>query len=141
MIKAFILDDEASAINTLTLMLKRYVPEIASIQSSTNPTQAIQGIQTFLPHIVFLDIQMPVINGFEWLKKIPSPGFDVIFTTAYDNYAIQAIRFSALDYLLKPINSTELRAAVNRFLVKQNVKDEQNLLYKNLLHNIHTEQK
>lgn len=141
MVKAFILDDEPSAVTTLTLMLKRYVPEITHIQSATHPVQAIQAIQSFLPHLVFLDIQMPVTNGFEWLKKIPAMTFDVIFTTAYDNYAIQAIRFSALDYLLKPINSTELRAAVNRFLVKRNVKEEQGLLYKNLLHNVHNEQK
>jgi two-component system LytT family response regulator len=141
MIKAFILDDETSAINTLTLMLKRYVPEITQIQSSIQPMQAAQSIHDFLPHLVFLDIQMPVINGFEWLKKFPSPTFEVIFTTAHDNYAIQAIRFSALDYLLKPITAVELRAAVNRFIEKQKLKDDQRQLYSNLLHNINNEQK
>lgn len=141
MIKAFILDDEASAITTLTLMLKRYVPEITHVQSATSPAQALQSVRSFLPHLVFLDIQMPVINGFEWLKKIQTPTFDIIFTTAHDNYAIQAIRFSALDYLLKPINANELRAAMNRFLLKRNAAEEQDLLYRNLLHNVHAEQK
>jgi len=139
--KAFILDDEASAITTLSLMLKRYIPEITEIQSATQPVPTIQDIQKFNPNLVFLDIQMPVVNGFEWLKRFPHRTFDVIFTTAHDNYAIQAIRFSALDYLLKPIDAAELRSAVNRFLMKRDDREGQNQLYKNLLFNIGAEQR
>lgn len=97
MIKALIIDDEPSAINTLRLMLERYVPEITDLRFTSNPEEALEIIQKTPPDILFLDIQMPLMNGFELLRKVPSINFKVIFTTAHDQYAIQAIRFSALD--------------------------------------------
>lgn len=135
MIKVLIVDDEPSAVNTLVLLLERYVPEATHIEKATSPIDALKLISVYKPQLVFLDIQMPRMNGFEFLRKAAPLSFDVIFTTAYDHYAIQAIRYSALDYLLKPIDATELRAAVNRFIVKRSEKQSQTLI-DNLLVNV-----
>jgi two-component system LytT family response regulator len=85
---------------------------------------------------VFLDVEMPHKNGFDFLVELKNPGFDVIFTTAYNQYAIQAIRFSALDYLLKPVDPDELKAAVQRHLEKQVSEQQKRELYRNLVENI-----
>jgi two-component system, LytTR family, response regulator len=136
MIKALIIDDEQAAINTLQLMLERYVPEITELFVTTNPTQGLELIKTHEPHLLFLDIQMPLLSGFDLLKKISPVNFNIIFTTAHDQYAIEAIRFSALDYLLKPIDADELRTAVDKFLTKELFPHSRALLYKNLVRNI-----
>lgn len=136
MIKALIIDDEPSAINTLRLMLERYVPEITDLQTANDPAQGLVLIKTFQPQLLFLDIQMPVMNGFELLKQLPQINFTIIFTTAHDQYAIQAIRFSALDYLLKPIDADELRGAVDKFMARTIVNMGKHALYQNLLHNL-----
>ena len=136
MIKALIIDDEPSAVNTLRLMLERYIPEITILRSINDPQEALPLIKSFQPDLLFLDIQMPVLNGFELLKRIPGLSFEIIFTTAHDQYAIQAIRFSALDYLLKPIDADELRAAFDKFMSRHNLKIGNQPLYQNLMHNI-----
>lgn len=136
MIKAVIIDDEPSAVNTLLLMLKRYVPEIKSFKTTTDPAEGLELIKAFQPHLLFLDIQMRVMDGFELLKKLPQINFHIIFTTAYDEYAMEAIRFSALDYLLKPIDADELRAAVDKFMIKEVIQLGQQTLYSNLMHNL-----
>ena len=105
MIKALIIDDEPSAVTTLRLMLDRYVPEIRELISTNNVVEGLELIKSFQPQLLFLDIQMPVMTGFEMLKRLPEINFNIIFTTAHDQYAIEAIRFSALDYLLKPIDA------------------------------------
>lgn len=114
-------------------MLERYVPEINVQLALNDPVAAIVQLQQLQPDLVFLDIQMPVLNGFEMLKRLPAVNFSIIFTTAHDQYAIEAIRFSALDYLLKPIDAEELKAAIERF--KQQGAGSQ-LLYQNLIKNI-----
>ena len=136
MIKALIVDDEPSAVNTLRLMLERYIPEITMLRSTNDPQEALPLIKSIQPDLLFLDIQMPVLNGFELLKRIPGFSFEIIFTTAHDQYAIQAIRFSALDYLLKPIDADELRAAFDKFMSRNNLKTGNQTLYQNLMHNI-----
>lgn len=141
MIKAIIIDDEPSAINTLRLMLERYVPEITDLHFTSNPEEALEIIQKTPPDILFLDIQMPLMNGFELLRKVPSINFKVIFTTAHDQYAIQAIRFSALDYLLKPIDADELRGAINLYLQRNHTDQVHDDQYKNLLNNIKAKDK
>lgn len=115
MTKVLIIDDEPSAVTTLELMLARYASDLGRIESSTDPLDALQLIKVYKPQLVFLDIQMPRMNGFQFLREAGDVPFEVIFTTAYDHYAIQAIRYSALDYLLKPIDAVELKAAVSRF--------------------------
>jgi two-component system, LytTR family, response regulator len=136
MIKALIIDDEPSAVNTLQLMLNRYIPEIDELKSVSDPQEGLSVLKDFKPDILFLDIQMPVLNGFEILQKSQPIQSDIIFTTAHDQYAIQAIRFSALDYLLKPIDSEELRNAFDKFLARRVVSMGNQALYQNLIHNI-----
>lgn len=136
MIKALIIDDEEVAVNVLTLLIERHIPEITSIRPVTNVSDALGIIADFKPDIVFLDIEMPYQNGFELLKSLPQISFDIIFTTAYDKYAIQAIKFSALDYLLKPIDADELRESFNRFVQKTIVNQNKDEAVKNLLNNL-----
>ncbi len=141
MIKSLIIDDEQSATNTLRLMLDRYVPQINEVKSTNNAHEGIELIKTFQPHLLFLDIQMPAMTGFELLKKLPHINFSIIFTTAHDEYAIDAIRFSALDYLLKPIDADELQAAFKRFLEKNIPSKGRYDLYENFMYNINAHNK
>lgn len=134
MIKALIIDDEPSAVNTLQLMLKHYAPEITECKTTNDPHEGLQLIKTYQPGLLFLDIQMPLMTGFDLLKQVPQIQFNIIFTTAHDEYAIEAIRFSALDYLLKPIDADELQKAIERYIAKSGT-DKQ--LYNNFLNNIH----
>lgn len=136
-----IIDDEPAAVNTLQLMLERYVPEISQVKTSNDPAKSIQLIKTFRPQLVFLDIQTPLMNGFELLNKLADIQLNIIFTTANHKYAIEALRFSTLDYLQKPIEAEELRQAVDRFMTRTVVAPSQHTLYKNLLHNIAAQDK
>jgi two-component system, LytTR family, response regulator len=135
-IKAVIIDDEPSAAGLLAQMLERYVPEIDNIRIETSFDHAIILIQNFKPDLVFLDVVMPPKTGFELLARLTEKKFETIFTTAYNEYAIQAIRFSALDYLLKPINAVELQAAFNRYKEKRETALNSDQLYENLLTNL-----
>ena len=136
MIKVLIIDDEAAAANVLQLMIERHIPEITQVRLATKISEAHALLQQFQPQIVFLDIMMPEKNGFEFLNEVKHINFEIIFTTAYDEFAIRAIRFSALDYLLKPLNAEELRGAVTRYLDVSQHKRETDALLKNLLQNL-----
>jgi two-component system LytT family response regulator len=136
MIKALLVDDEAKARNILHYFLTNLVPEVGEVQHAESVEAALQVLQHFTPDIVFLDIEMPNQNGFDFLLQLKDPSFDIIFTTAYNQYAIQAIRFSALDYLLKPIDADELRGAVDKFMARTIVNMGKQALYQNLLHNL-----
>lgn len=111
-LKAVIIDDDAVNIDILKELLSQKCPDILIAGQASNAADGIAVIKQVLPHIVFLDIEMPYGNGFELLKQLQPVDFEVVFTTAYDEYALEAIKFSALDYLLKPINAEELKAAV-----------------------------
>lgn len=117
-------------------MIERHVPEITDLRIATKIAEGHSLIQQFQPHLVFQDIVMPEKNGFEFLSGVKKINFEIIFTTAYNEYAIRAIRFSALDYLLKPINAEELRSGVSRFLEKRNQQQQTDALLKNLLTNL-----
>ena len=114
MIKAIIVDDEVHCVDTLSILLTDYCPEVQVLDKCMSAKKALESIQRFNPELVFLDIEMPVMNGFEFLEQFEKIPFSVIFTTGYDQYAIKAIRFSALDYLLKPIDPKELIPAVHK---------------------------
>ena len=118
MITATIVDDEPYCCETLATLLERYCPNVRIIDTCFSGADALKSIAGNKPDILFLDIEMPRMNGFELLEKIPEPGLEIIFTTSYDQYAIRAIRFSAIDYLLKPINREELQAAVKKATLK-----------------------
>lgn len=108
----YILDDEENSINLLEWQLKHFCPEDDVVGTSRNPVTAISEIKNLSPDLLLLDIQMPHINGFEVLEQLGDKAPVIIFITAYDQYAIRAIRFSALDYLLKPIDSKDLTNAI-----------------------------
>lgn len=140
-VKALVIDDEITAVQTLSLMIKHYIPEITTLKTTTDPYEGLLLLQNYMPQLLFIDIQMPLMNGFELLKKVPKVNFSIIFTTAHDEYAIDAIRFSALDYLLKPIDTDELQNAFKRFLEKQNGITESEHLYNNFLYNLDVKNK
>ena len=120
MIKAIIIDDEIHCLKTLGILLKEYCPDVQVSEQCDHAGAGIEAIKKFKPDLVFLDIEMPHMNGFEMLEQFSEITFAVIFTTGYDQYAIKAIRFSALDYLLKPIIPKELIAAVHKVRVQKN---------------------
>lgn len=114
MIKAIIVDDEPYCCESLVTLLERYCPAVKVADICYSGESGLLAIGEQQPQILFLDIEMPRMNGFEMLGKLPEIGFEIIFTTSYDQYAIKAIRFSALDYLLKPIDREELQRAVQK---------------------------
>ena len=133
--KAIIIDDEAKGRLALKQKITDYCPEIEVVAEADNGPEGIFLIEHHKPSVIFLDIEMPRMNGFDMLEEIKDKGFHIIFTTAYDQYAIKAIRFSALDYLLKPIDVLELQNAVNRHIIKKQNQNQQ-LLVSNLLTNL-----
>ena len=136
MIKALIIDDEPAAANVLQLIIERNTPEIKQLRIANHIAEAHALLNNFKPDLVFLDIMMPEKNGFEFLNELSNINFELIFTTAFNEFAIRAIRFSALDYLLKPLNAEELRSAIDRFLAKQDHKKQTEALLQNLLQNL-----
>lgn len=114
MITATIVDDEPDCCETLAMLLQRYCPEVKVLDICYSAEAALQSVKEHHPKILFLDIEMPFMNGFELLEKLGEINFELVFTTSYDQYAIKAIRFSALDYLLKPVDRTELQLAVQK---------------------------
>ncbi len=119
--KTVIIDDEPDAVDSLELIIEDYLPELAITNTFTDPQQALKKLPVIEPDLVFLDINMPGLNGFELLEKLNDFNFNVIFTTAYDEYAIKAFKFGAANYLLKPIDIDDLIAAVKR-VTKNNEK-------------------
>jgi len=108
MIKAMIVDDEPYCCETLEIMIENFCPSISVEAVCLNGEEALGALEKYNPQLVFLDVEMPHMNGFEFLEKVHFVNFGLIFTTSYDQYAIRAFRFSALDYLLKPIDREEL---------------------------------
>jgi two-component system LytT family response regulator len=135
-IKALIIDDEALSADMLNYLIEKNVPAISQVKRTTSALEGLSLIESFKPEILFLDIQMPFLTGFELLAKLPNHPFSVIFTTAYNKYAIKAIRFSALDYLLKPIDADELVQAIDRYLQQKNEKKQSQDLYSNFMNNL-----
>lgn len=114
MITAIIIEDEQKGRMALREKLHNYCPEIDLIGEASDGLEGLKLIEEQKPSIVFLDIEMPHMDGFEMLYQLPHKDFHIIFTTAYDQYAIKAIKYAAFDYLLKPVDIVELKAAVKR---------------------------
>src|SRR6267378_129667 len=114
MITATIVDDEPYSCEALVILLERHCPDVKVLDICYSAASALKSVNEQKPQILFLDIEMPHMNGFELLKKLPEIDFELIFTTSYDQYAIKAIRFSALDYLLKPVDREELQKSVQK---------------------------
>ncbi len=135
MIRTIIIDDEEDGREGLKITLKKYCPEIVVQHVCESPEQGLEAIKNSKPDLVFLDVQMPNMSGFDLLQQVAPVKFEVIFVTAHDQYAIKAIKFSALDYLLKPIDKDDLIHAVKK--VKERLSIEPNtFLYQSILNNI-----
>lgn len=138
MIKTIIVDDEFNAREFLEKLLTRYFPDkFLILDKCESVDEAIVSIEKFNPELVFLDIQMPNKNGFQLFKELEKVKFEVIFTTAHSEFAIDAIKCSALDYLLKPINYIDLLETIKKYNDKQNKASQEEKL-KLLLENIDT---
>jgi len=136
-ISALIVDDELNGRENLAGMVKNYCPQVKIVAEANSIKQAIIEIHDHSPQLIFLDIEMPGGNGFELLEHFKKFPFEVIFVTAYDNYAIKAIRFSASDYILKPVNPNELIDAIEKVsqrIRNQNENDRIRQLYLNTMH-------
>jgi two-component system LytT family response regulator len=115
MIKAIIIDDEAFCIESLVYKLRESCPDVQVIATCNNAKESIPVLQELQPDLVFLDINLPDLDGFRLLEQLPSIPFQVVFTTAYNEYAVKAFKVNALDYLLKPVDEEDLVQAVERY--------------------------
>ncbi len=120
MIKAIIIDDEKHCSDNLQWQLNQYCPEVEIAAVCNNAEKGLNEIYKQQPQLVFLDVEMPGMSGFEMLEKLTDINFDIVFTTAFNKYALRAIKFGALDYLLKPVDKDELCAAVDKVIKRTN---------------------
>jgi len=120
MIKALIIDDEKHCSDNLQWQLQQYCPEIEVAAVCMSAENGLNEIYRKQPQLVFLDVELPGMSGFEMLERLSEINFDIIFTTAFNQYAIRAIKFGALDYLVKPIDKDELRTSVEKVVRRTN---------------------
>jgi two-component system, LytTR family, response regulator len=134
MIKAIIIDDEKNAVEMLVWLLGNYCPDVEVEALCFNAIEGMEAIKKHHPQMIFLDIEMPGMNGFDLLEKLDTINFQIVFTTAHAEFAVKAFRFAALDYLLKPIDPEDLKATISRFKANQQFvdKDQLKLLLENL---------
>lgn len=123
--KAIIVDDELDSLETMTVLIEKFCPNVKIIGTENSPERAIALINELRPDLLFLDISMPIMNGFEVLKQLSYKDAEVIFTTAYDEFAIEGFQVGAVHYLLKPIDIKELKKAVERASEKLALKANQ----------------
>lgn len=126
-LKTIIVDDELPSLQNLEQKIREFCPDLEIIATIQKPELAAQIINSQKFDLLFLDIEMPRINGFKLLELITDRQFDIVFTTAYNHYAIDAIRISAFDYLLKPIGVSELQATINRLIENKSGSTQQRL--------------
>jgi two-component system LytT family response regulator len=137
MLKAIIVDDELKSRESLKILIDDFCEGVEVLALCQNVKEAVAAIETYKPHVVFLDIQLQRETGFDLLNEVKDFDFSVIFTTAYSEYAVKAFKFSAIDYLLKPIDIEELRGAVKK-LEKKNTGDLEGKI-SHLFHNLRSQ--
>jgi two-component system, LytTR family, response regulator len=130
MLRAIIIDDEQMGINTLKVLIEKHAPTLKIVATATDPENGVEIIEDYKPDIVFLDISMPKMNGFELLEQLKYKDFKLVFTTAHEAYAMKAIKTHAHDYLLKPIDIEELKTCISNIVneinkPKNEIKKEQ----------------
>lgn len=135
-----LIDDELNNLENLQFLLQQHCPELVFAGKAVSAAEGLQLIKSQSPDLVFLDIQMPGQTGFDMLRALDKTNFEVIFVTAYDQYGIQAIKFSALDYLLKPVDVEELKNAVSRAVEKIQAKQQNNNINQLLTYLQHSKQ-
>jgi two-component system LytT family response regulator len=135
MIRSIIIDDEQHCIRALLSDLQQHCPSIEMVEACSSAKEGMMAIKKLNPDLVFLDVEMPWMNGFEMLEVLGEINFSIIFTTAHDEFAAKAFRISAVDYLLKPIDAGDLKAAVQK--VERKIEEGSNLQHiTNLLRNM-----
>ncbi|MDX1408059.1 MAG: LytTR family transcriptional regulator DNA-binding domain-containing protein [Saprospiraceae bacterium] len=117
MLNAILIDDEPECLLSLAYDLDKHCPDVRIIEQCQGGKEGVVAINKHQPDVVFLDIDMPFVNGFDLLEMVPNIDFEVVFTTAYDKYALQAFKISAVDFLLKPIDPESLKQAVQKVLL------------------------
>jgi two-component system, LytTR family, response regulator len=133
--KAIIIDDEPNAVELLEFRLRQHCPNIEVVAACTSSVKGVAAIRQYGPDLVFLDIEMPQLNGFQVLEAVEDIAFALVFVTAYDKFALKAFSYSAIDYLLKPVETQELIRAVARAEKQQHILKEQvQLLKQQLMH-------
>lgn len=133
MIRTIIIDDEPSAISVLAMLLNKKCKELVEVvATSTSPVEGEKLIETLNPDLVFLDIEMPEMSGIDLLRSFINPSFRVVFVTAYDAYAVEAFRLSAIDYLLKPVEADDILRAVQK--IKKDIERNENTIGSQLHH-------
>ncbi len=142
-LRAIIIDDEELGINSLNILIQKFIDDIKVVATTTIASEACELIENYKPEIVFLDINMPEMNGFEVLDKLTWKNFSLIFTTAHREYALKALKNNAIDYLLKPIDYEDIIIAVNKIKGKMcSVEIEQNRVnYNKLLQEVNQHNK
>jgi two-component system LytT family response regulator len=125
MIRCVLIDDEKNALEMMEWLLKTYCPEVEIAAMCNSSELGIEAINKHRPDIVFLDIEMPNMNGFDMLEKFDKLFFDVVFCTAYDQFAIKAFKYSALNYLLKPVDPEDLKNTIRRINEKKSVPSKE----------------
>lgn len=130
-VTAILIDDERKALAILKNKLERLCPNVSVIGETQNPEEGIELIMQLKPQLVFLDIAIPEMSGFDLLAKIKNPDFEIIFATAFDNYAIEAIKHCAIGYLVKPVDNEDLSDTVNKAI--KNIQDKSALKKNKLL--------
>ena len=126
--RALIIEDEEKSRLALQNMIERFYSDVEIVGTANSVAKGIEKIRELEPDLVFLDIEFPGENGFTVFDFFPNPSFDVIFTTAYDGYALKALKMSAIDYLLKPIDLEDLEKAIAKAFEKKNMEASQNRL-------------
>ncbi len=136
-IKAILIDDERNGREILLALLEKFCQEVEVVATADSAEVGLELIQVVQPQLVFLDINMPGMTGFEMLERLPQINFELIFVTAHDTYALKAFKFSAIDYVLKPIDLEDLQKAVKKATEKLGVQTSGGAIkYKELFHNI-----
>lgn len=134
MIRTILIDDESNSLEMMEWLLKTYCPQVVVEAMCDSGEKGIEAIRRYKPDLVFLDIEMPHMNGFDMLEQFDKLFFDVVFCTAYDQFAIKAFRYSALNYLLKPVDPDDLKETIRRLEEKKSSpsKEQIDLLIQNI---------
>lgn len=135
MIRCILIDDEKNALEMMEWLLKTYCPGVEIVAMCNSAEQGIEAIHAYRPDVVFLDIEMPRMNGFDMLEQFDKLFFDVVFCTAYDQFAIKAFKYSALNYLLKPVDPDDLKTTVARIEERKTIPTKEQ--FELLMQNIH----